>query len=195
MAQPTDRELVLSTRNGDREAFRELVERYQRPLFSGAYRITLHAADAADATQTAFVKAFVHLDRFDVERPFFSWIYTILVREALDLVAERRRHTPYQSDSDARRDPRDPERELASGEENTRLRRALGGLSAEHRAVIVLRHHHGLSYREIAGVLELDERTVKSRLYESRQRLREELAKHGLLREEQVSANARRVSR
>ncbi|HVR29224.1 MAG TPA: sigma-70 family RNA polymerase sigma factor [Thermoanaerobaculia bacterium] len=181
MSQPTDTELVLSTRHGDREAFCELVRRYQRPLYNGAYRITLHAADAGEATQTAFVKAFTHLDRFDTARSFFSWIYRILVHESLDLCAQRRRFTPYQSSTDVRREPRDPERELEATEVVEQVRRALGTLSPDHRTVIALRHYDGLSYREIADLLELDETTVKSRLYEARQRLRDTLAALGLL--------------
>ena len=195
MAERTDTDLVHSTRRGDREAFRELVRRYQRPLYNGAYRITLHAADAGDATQTAFVKAFVHLDRFDTERSFFSWIYRILVRESLDLTAERKRFAPYESAGDLRLDPRDPERDLEASEASELVRRALAGLSTEHRTVTVLRHFDGLSYREIAEVLGLDETTVKSRLYEARQRLREALVSAQLVGHQQLAAADRRASR
>jgi RNA polymerase sigma-70 factor (ECF subfamily) len=195
MSEPTDAELVLSTRRGDREAFRELVRRYQRPLYNGAYRITLHAADAGDATQSAFVKAFVHLERFDTARPFFSWIYRILVRESLDLCYQRRRFTPYESDNDLRRAPTDPERELEATEVGEQVRRALTALHADHRTVIALRHYDGLSYREIAEVLELDETTVKSRLYGARQRLRDSLAALGLLGDAHLSHTRRRAAR
>jgi RNA polymerase sigma-70 factor, ECF subfamily len=191
MTEPTDKALVLATLSGDREAFRELVRRYQRPLYNGAYRITLHATDAAEATQSAFVKAFVHLDRFDTERPFFSWLYRILVRESLDLCAERRRFSTYESGTDCRQDSRNPERDLEATEASEHVRRALGALSTEHRTVIALRHYDGLSYREIASVLELDETTVKSRLYEARQRLRDSLAGPGLLGEHHANSSHR----
>lgn len=193
MSQPTDSELVISTRSGDLDAYRELVRRYHRQLYSGAYRITLHDADAGEATQAAFVTAFVHLDRFDTERPFFSWIYRILVRESLDLCAYRKRLLQYDSASDPRRELRDPERDLQAAETSDVVRRALGGLSPEHRTVIALRHYDGLPYREIADLLELDEKTVKSRLHEARQKLRDALAASGLLDMAQLSTLGRRA--
>jgi RNA polymerase sigma-70 factor (ECF subfamily) len=85
MKEDPDAALVLASRDGNRRAFEQLLSRYERPVFNAAFRILHHRDDAADVTQTAFLKAYEHLDRYDASQQFFSWLYRIAINEAIDL--------------------------------------------------------------------------------------------------------------
>lgn len=169
--------LVAACLAGNRSAFNQLVDAYQAKLFNAAYRITGSAQDAMDATQGAFVKAYEKLDTFDPSRRFFSWIYRIALNEALNIVDRRRGHSEMEDELPGTGD--DPEQACETAETGLVIQRALMRLSAEQRAVLVLRHFHGLSYREIADVIGVGEKTVKSRLFEARQSLRAVLLDQG----------------
>ena len=164
-----DRDLVREVLDGDPEAFGPLIERYEKQIFNVAYRITGSRDDAMDVTQTAFANAFENLDRFDPSHRFFSWIYRIAVNASLDVVKGRREVELTRPEPEPRRGP---EELTAAGETRTRVRKALLELTEDHRTVIVLRHYLGLSYAEIAEVVSVPVKTVRSRLYEARQRLR-----------------------
>lgn len=167
----TDEALVERCRGGDAAAFRALVDRYQRPLYNAAYRVLGNAEDARDVIQATFMEVAQRLDGFDPRHRFFSWIYRIAVNAALN-VARRHRH---ESALPGEEQPSgaSPQDRLEDAEVARRIQGALLQLSPDDRAVLTLRHFSELSYREIAGVLAIDEKTVKSRLFEARQRLRE----------------------
>ena len=174
MARDPDEELVQRCRAGDAGAFRVLVTRYEKPLYNAAFRVLGNAEDASDATQVAFMEVAENLDGFDPDRKFFSWIYRITVNAAIDLARHNRREEPQGGEEAMGRvEPVTPETSLAASEKSARLQRELMRLSLDHRAVLTLRHFSGFSYREIGRILSLDERVVKSRLFEARQRLRE----------------------
>ena len=170
MARDDDTMLVEACLRGDRHSFDKLVDRYEGPLFSAAYRITGSAEDAMDATQNAFVNAYEKLHTFDPSYRFFSWIYRIAVNEALSLVGRRKEQTELTEDTPAK--GRGPVEVFDSNEARGVLKRALLELDPRYRTVIVLKHLEGFSYREISELLEIPERTVKSRLFTARQRLR-----------------------
>lgn len=172
-----DRALVERFRQGDRAAFTALVVRYQRPLYQAAFWVLHRAEDAADVVQTVFLKAAERIDDYDPRYKFFSWIYRIAVNEALN-VQRRRAHEDELEDGDALPDEQaaGPAERVGEGERAARLRGALMQLSADHRLVIVMRHFQELSYSEIAAALAVEEKTVKSRLFEARGRLRGLLA-------------------
>lgn len=161
--------LVTRCQGGDRGAFAVLVARYGRPMFNTAFRMLGNREEARDVAQTAFLKALENLDRFDPRFRFFSWLYRIAMNEALDLLEQRGRQTEledvYEADDD-------PARDAAVAELGARVQRELAGLSPDHRAVLVLRHYQELSYEDIGRILELPDKTVKSRLFEARERLR-----------------------
>ncbi|MDX1501799.1 MAG: sigma-70 family RNA polymerase sigma factor [Thermoanaerobaculia bacterium] len=173
-----DSDLVQATLNGDSGAFAQLVGRYDRKIYNLALRVTGDPQDAMDATQSAFLKAYDHLDDFDPSRRFFSWIYRIGLNEALGLVRHRTRYVPLEADPPQRR--ADPEQETAGRETGREIRWALGQLSAEQRAVMVLRHLHGLTYQEMSQVVGVPVGRVKSRLFAARTRLRQLLHEKGL---------------
>jgi len=176
--EDADRELVARCRDGDRAAFAGLVERYQRPVYNAALRLLGDREEARDVAQSAFLKVLENLDRYDPRFKFFSWIYRIAVNEALH-VLEKRRPT-VDIDDQVLEAGHDPAAEVGSGEVAAGIQGCLLQLSADHRAVVVLRHFSELSYEEIATVLELPAKTVKSRLFEARERLRGLLEARGL---------------
>ena len=152
---------------GDTSAFEPLVRRYERVLFTMAYRLTANVEDARDATQNAFVSAYVHLDRFDPSRSFFSWLYRITLNETLNLKRGRREHSPLANP----RVESGVEAALDRADTRARVRTAVRHLPDDQRDVIVLRHFAELSYQDIAEALAIPEKTVKSRLFSARQRL------------------------
>jgi RNA polymerase sigma-70 factor (ECF subfamily) len=163
-----DHELVDRCLRGDVEAFAPLVERYQKPLYNVALRMVRDREDARDITQTAFVKAYEKLRSFDRQHRFFSWIYRIVVNEAINTRERRRPSAPLLADVAG---GGGVEEALASRERSDSVQAALLRLSAEDREVIVLRHFADQSYAEIGETLGLPEKTVKSRLHEARRRL------------------------
>jgi len=168
MAEREDAEIVAACLHGEVDAFSALVERYERVVYNLALRMLGNAEDARDASQTAFLRAYESLGRFDPERRFFSWIYRITMNECLNQIERRRRLEPVVADLPTRDDPGDRVEARETGEQ---IDRALRALSREQREVVVLRHFLEMSYDEIADALLIEPRTVKSRLYEARQRL------------------------
>jgi RNA polymerase sigma-70 factor (ECF subfamily) len=169
----TDRALLERFRAGDREAFAELVVRYQRPIYNAAFWILRKPEDASDVAQTVFLRVAERLDEYDDRYKFFSWIYRIAVNESLNLVRRSERDEELDDEADLPCSERDdPARRADDAESSARISSALRRLSARDRMVITLRHFSECSYDEIGEILEVDVKTVKSRLYEARQRLR-----------------------
>ena len=177
MDDAADRLLVERCRHGDAAAFAELVVRYQRPVYNAAWWVLRSADDAADVAQDVFVKVAERLDDYDPQHRFFSWIYRIAVNESLDRLRRGERESPLDDDVEIEDEAgADPESRASSSEESRHLERALRALSSTDRAVITLRHYAELSYRDIAQTLDIDEKTVKSRLFDARARLKDRLA-------------------
>jgi RNA polymerase sigma-70 factor, ECF subfamily len=168
-----DQALVERFRKGDREAFTELVVRYQRPIYNAAFWILRSADDARDIAQAVFLKVAEHLDEYDSQRRFFSWIYRIAVNESLNLLRRNGHEEALDEDIDLpESDSANPETRARAAERTRDIERALLSMSPADRTVLVLRHFSECSYQEIAQILDIDEKTVKSRLFEARNRLR-----------------------
>jgi RNA polymerase sigma-70 factor (ECF subfamily) len=177
----SDWELVQRSRSGDREAFRELVERYQRKIAALAIGMLRNREDALDVVQETFTKAYQSLDRFKGDSAFYTWLYRI----AHNLCVDHQRRSgkqahisldaddaapaaPILSDGPA---PDQPFERARDAEIARRVREAIGGLTPDHRAVILLRELEGLSYEEISEVLDCPKGTVMSRLHYARRQL------------------------
>ncbi len=185
MAGPNDdHALVQRSRAGDREAFGQLVVRYEQRLFATLVRLTGSNDSAQDVLQDAFVQAYVKLDGFQGQSSFYTWIYRIAVNRALSDRRKRREVVPLDaSDGSTTRlepaeDPEraDPMRPLVASERNQMIQAALDRLSPEHRAVVVLKDLDGKSYDEIAAILDINIGTVRSRLHRARSELKRRLA-------------------
>jgi RNA polymerase sigma-70 factor, ECF subfamily len=169
--------LRMEDRTVTRETFASIVREYSRAVFNIAYRIANDREDAMDITQTSFLKAYERLDTYDPSCKIFSWLYKIAVNEAINCVNRRKRLEPLGED-DAALDP-GPEEECAQNETSRELQRALLDINLEYRTVVVLRHFQNLSYREIGDILDIPEKTVKSRLFTGRRLLKDVLLKQG----------------
>ena len=174
MDNDVDQALVERYRRGDRDAFTELMIRYQRPIYNAAFWILRSADDAHDISQVVFLKVAEHLDDFDSQHRFFSWIYRIAVNESLNLLRRNGHEEPLDEEIDLPGpDSANPETLARDAERSRSIQRALLTMSPNDRTVLVLRHFSECSYQEIAQILDVDEKTVKSRLFEARHRLRE----------------------
>ncbi len=172
MGNDVDQVLVERYRNGDRAAFTELMTRYQRPIYNAAFWVLRKPEDASDVTQTVFLKVAEQIDQYDPRYRFFSWIYRIAVNEALNLLRRNGRDEALDEEMDLPApDSANPEWQLGNAERSKRIRRALMSMTIDDRMVLTLRHFSECSYQEIALILELSEKTVKSRLFDARQRL------------------------
>ncbi len=182
MSTSSDAELVEQCLRGDRQAFETLVTRYEKPIFNAAYRIVGNYDDACDITQQVFVNSYESLHRFQKEYKFFSWIYRIAVNLALDHIkaVRKRQALPPISKTAVK----NPEEEFFESDTSNKVQCALQQLKPELRAVLVLRHFHGLSYQEMSNILRIPQKTVKSRLYTARQQLAPLLRKAGLVANE-----------
>lgn len=179
MNEEDDPTLVVRSRGGDRDAFERLVIRYQKPVFNVALRMLHNRQDAMDVAQTTFLKAFEHLDDYDPAFRFYSWLYRIAINESLNVLAVRKRQA--EPAGDAVDDEPGPERVAEGDQALEAIERALMLIKPELRAVIILRHIAHLSYGDMAHVLGLPEKTVKSRLHSARELLREHLLRCGAL--------------
>lgn len=179
----TDSELVKASQQGDTDAFRVLVERYEDRIYNLACSIVGDHEAAQDAAQEAFIRAHRALPRFRGESGFYTWLYRIAVNVCLNLARrEGRRPESCSLEDLADRNKLSAERFSESGTplsdfERAELRQTidavLSGLSADHRAAVVLKDVEGFSQEEIAGIMDCSVGTVKSRLSRARARLQE----------------------
>ncbi len=181
MVHEDDGELLRECRSGDRKAFERLVEKYQKTVFNIALRMVRDREDAEDVAQAAFIKVYQRLDTFNPELKFFSWLYRIVVNESLNFLKQNRRHEPL-DDAAAEMPEGDEKMEGEQREEAERkIQSGLMDLRVDYRAVVVLRHFQDLSYAEIAQILGISEKKVKSRLFTARMMLRDILLRKGLM--------------
>lgn len=168
-----DRLAVERCLAGDRDAFAILVKRHERPIFSVVLKMVGNTEEAREVVQQAFMKAYEHLSSYDRERKFFSWLYRVAVNEAINHLKARRPHEPL--DEDLPLLDVSPEGRAEQLEEWVRLHEEILNLEPNYIAVVILRHFVHLSYDEIAAMLKIQEKTVKSRLFAARRMLREAL--------------------
>ena len=185
----TESELVQAAQQGDQGAFARLVEQNQGKIYSLCYRMTGNPDDAADLTQEAFLNAWRGLAKFGGQSAFSTWLYRLASNACIDFLRREKRRGALsmtledEDDEDHQADLPDerwsPERELERKETHKALQNGLAALSPEHREVLLLRETEGLSYQEIAQVLDLEEGTVKSRIARARTSLKDYLQKSG----------------
>ena len=176
-----DRDLVDAARRGDREAFRTLFERYNRRAYALALGVLRQPDDALDVVQDAFIKAHKHLDRFEGSSSFYTWLYRIVMNLAIDQLRKRRRTTELTEEAEADGALAsmllgNPGRALIDKEIRARIDAALTALSDNHRAVLVMRELEGLSYEEMAAVMDCSKGTIMSRLFHARKNMQKQLA-------------------
>ena len=178
MAREDEEDLVARSLEGDTRAYGRLIDAHQGVLFNLAFRMVNDLEDARDLTQIVFIKAYENLSTFERGRKFFSWIYRIMVNESLNWIARRKAVEPL--DEGMETPELGPDRIAESNEMNGIIEEALTELSIDHRQVILLRHFAQLSHQEMSELLEIPEKTVKSRLFTARRILGDILTKRGV---------------
>jgi len=163
-----DKQLIRDIAAGDHESFKKLYQLYADYALRTAYGITRNKADASDIVQETFIKVYRHIGSFQQDKSFKPWFYRILVNEARTLIAKRAR----QPIAIEREQTLDLLNEEEDAEANELLYSALDQLRERDRSILMLKYLIGFKEKEIAHMLELNVNTVKSRLYQARNRLR-----------------------
>ncbi len=176
MDKSEELELVMLSQQGDKEAFCKLINCYQLPMYRTALGIVGDTELAKDVVQDGFLKVWEELNSYDPRYKFYSWLYKIIVNKSLNSIRNNNRSEPF---TDGESTLQNPYQELVREEENVRLLHVLSSLPGEYSLIVLLRHFEELSYKEIAGILEIDEKTVKSRLYSARVKIREQFFLQG----------------
>lgn len=186
-----DHALVARSKQGDRDAFRALFQRYHRRAYALAFGVVRSQDDALDVVQDAFLKAHRHLGSFEGTASFFTWLYRIVMNVAIDHLRKVQR-TPQVDYDDAVAHLEDdlarggealspqllhgnPAKELARREIREKIDEALARLSPNHRAVLVMREVDGLSYEEMARAMKCSKGTIMSRLFHARRYMQKHL--------------------
>ncbi|HEX7180953.1 MAG TPA: sigma-70 family RNA polymerase sigma factor [Thermoanaerobaculia bacterium] len=186
----TDAELVAHARAGSQEAFRELVVRFERPVYSLVVRMVQDAGTAEDLAQEVFIKAFRRLDTYDPERKLSSWLFKIAHNTTIDFL---RRHAPETVPLEAEKEDdrgslsavlsdESSENPAAAAERRDMgraLERAISRLRTEYREAVVLFYLEGASYQDICEATGLPLGTVKTNLHRARKELAQEMAALG----------------
>ena len=186
----TDKELADLSRRGDERAARELVDRFQRPVFSIVHRMVRDRELAEDLAQEAFVRTFNNLDRYDPSYKFSSWLFKIAYNLTVDHLRRRELKTisihgaPDAVTADQQEatsvtlesDEEAPDDRLEALELADQLERAIATLREDYRTAILLRHVEGRPYEEIAEIMDIPLGTVKTYIFRARRQLRDELS-------------------
>ena len=184
-----DADVVRLAQQGRELAFRELVRRYERPVFSLVFRMVRDSATAEDLAQDTFIKVLNHIDKYRPEFKFSSWLFKIANNVAIDHLRRRKLDTVSMDGSpnattaaeveastiEIGSDQESALDELEAKELGSAIERAIAKLRPEYRACIMLRHVEGRSYEEIAATLDLPLGTVKTYIHRARHELRKAL--------------------
>ncbi len=175
----TDEQLVVRVQQGDKRAFDLLVLKYQHKVMSLISRYVSDSAEVQDVAQEAFIKAYRAIERFRGDSAFYTWLYRIAANTAKNYLVARGRRPPG-SDIDAEnaeflemggalKDVDSPDEQLAAGELRELVETTIKALPEDLRAALTLREYDGLSYEEIAAVMECPVGTVRSRIFRARE--------------------------
>ena len=165
-----DFDIIRNIQKGQVNDFELLVKKYQLPVFNALFHILHQETVARELAQEVFVKAYEHLDSFNFKSRFFSWIYRIAINTALSY--QKRQNQQKNTSQFPGHYERPVDEKIMEKEKAEILEKAIGQLENKYKMVILLRYFEQLSYSEIAEVLKISEKKVKSRLYSSRKLLK-----------------------
>ena len=185
-ADAEDLVLVTAGKGGDRQAFKVLMQRYQRKVYAVAFGFLRNQEDALDVVQESFIKVHRYIGKFEGNSSFYTWLYRIVANLCIDHLRKAKRHRDVEFDDGLRHDGKDePPSDLVPhlgrfGDPSDMLRRkeilaaveaSLDHLSDKHRAVIVMRELQGMSYEEMAQAMKCSKGTIMSRLFHARRNM------------------------
>lgn len=179
MAAEDDQQLVVRVQQGDKRAFDLLVLKYQHKILALVTRFVHDSHEAQDVAQEAFIKAYRALPNFRGDSAFYTWLYRIAINTAKNYLVARGRRPPdadiaaedaeYHDGDSALKDLHSPERELLRDEIEQVVKRTLQQLPDDLRTALTLREFEGLSYEDIASVMDCPVGTVRSRIFRARE--------------------------
>jgi RNA polymerase sigma-70 factor (ECF subfamily) len=170
--------LIQLVRDGDLAAWGELIRIHQDRLYSSILRVVGHPDQARDVVQDAFIQAIENFSQFDGKSRFFTWLYRIAFNRAMTIYRKQKAEVSLDvgrenaGDETMAQSQDQPEDRLLTRELVDEVQQALSQLSAEHRAVMLLREIEGCEYEQIAEILEISPGTVRSRLHRAREQMR-----------------------
>ncbi|TMV18298.1 RNA polymerase sigma factor SigW [Paenibacillus thermoaerophilus] len=177
--------MVRLAREGEREAFAELVGLYQDKLYHLAYRMLYQAQEAEDIVQETFLRVYANLHRYDETQKFSTWIFRIATNLCIDRIRKRKANFSLDAElSDGEGsdwyamlpgDEPTPESRLMLTETQEQIRSAIDGLPEKYRAIVILRYLHDLSLQEIGEIMGMPVTTIKTRVHRGREALRNKL--------------------
>ncbi len=186
----SDHELIEATKNGDKDAFAEIVKRYQNPLTNYIYRMLNDYEEAVDLAQESFVRVYFAIERYHSDYAFSTYIYRIATNLAISEIRKRKRRKVFsltglfqmEGSEEKEFQPMDekplPEDNLINDEQKDVIEKAIAALPEKYRTAIVLREVEGKTYDEVAEILGLGLGTTKSRISRGRGILREKISKY-----------------
>ena len=187
--EETDQQLVERVQRGDKRAYDLLVLKYQHRIVSLVSRYMRDQSEVLDVTQEAFIKAYRALPGFRGDSAFYTWLYRIAINTAKNYLVSRSRRPPdsdidvdqgdYQGESLALSDIESPENRLEADQLEAVVYKAIDDLPEELKVAVTLREFDGLSYEEIAGVMDCPVGTVRSRIFRAREAIEKKIAALG----------------
>jgi RNA polymerase sigma-70 factor (ECF subfamily) len=184
----TDTELMMRVKAGDQSAFKAIVERYQRRVINVGYRFLGNREDAEDVAQETFLRLYLSARSYKPRAELFTYLYSIATHLALNQLRKKKRLRLFSLDQSGRNgeveidrevpaDPADqPDQSLERAEREAVVRRALDTLPAAQKTAVILSRYEGLSYKQIAEVMDISVSAVESKLHRAKQTLRKKLS-------------------
>jgi RNA polymerase sigma-70 factor (ECF subfamily) len=190
--QPDDLTLVRRCQQGDREAFRLLVERYQRKAYVQALGMLKDKDEAMDVAQEAFVKVYKYLDQFKGDSSFYTWLYRIVANLCVDRLRKTTSRSPASQEYDdavgrgegagagilSTQLGTNPQKSVLRSELAEKMEAALAQIPEKHREILLLRELEGMSYEDLARILKIPKGTVMSRLFHARAKMQKLLVEY-----------------
>ncbi len=177
-----DKVLVNRCLDGDGEAYAELVEKYYKIIFRLSQKILRDYDNAEEITQAVFVKAYENLNTYNPKFKFFSWLYRITINETLNF--SKKNNCTKEIDENITSEDDNPDEIYNQTELGEKIQEALMELDMLYRIPVVLKHFLNYSYKELSDLLDIPEKTVKSRLFTGRQLLKDILIKKNVLQDD-----------
>lgn len=188
MRDQREQEWIARAKAGDMQAFEALILQHEKIVYNVALRMMNHSEDARDISQEVFLKAYKSIGQFDERAMFSTWLYRITTNTCIDELRRRKGKQSYSLEEELESEEgsmqrqiadegETPEESLLRAERADELKKALAQLTEEHRLAVILRDIRGLSYEEIAEIMDLPMGTVKSRISRARNQLKQEILK------------------
>ncbi len=181
----TEQRIIQRAKNGDRDAFAELVDLYKDKIYHVSYRMLGNRQEAEDVAQETFLRVYANLDSYDPKYKFSTWIYRIASNLSIDVIRKRKKNLSIDAEitgadgvdwHDRLADTsKGPEEEVLTDELQEEVQGAIMGLSPKYRVVMLLRYIENLSLQEISEVVQLPVSTIKTRIHRGREALRKKL--------------------